>query len=210
MGGRLSIRGNDARGSGVDPALHRLPKRKLPLAHPKTTTKRPFLDKSQVGYSDGITAGKGDALQEGFDAGFAQTGAPLGHELGLLRGLANALLLHVSRTSSSSSDTSANVRVREIVDALAAVRLADLAPPPLHEEADGGHTHCGAEDVNSGKQRHDAERDEGEETSLRRSDGLVGSSTAVTTIEDVRALRVKLETLLRESGLKVDLDLEVF
>ncbi len=89
---------------------------------------------------------------------------------------------------------------------------SSTSPEPEHEPSLKDHTqnhHHRAEDVNSGK-RHDAERDEGEETSLRRSDGLVGSSAALTTIEDVRALRVKLETLLRESGLKVDLDLEVF
>jgi hypothetical protein len=89
---------------------------------------------------------------------------------------------------------------------LAAVRFADIAPPPsssssssLHEheeEAAEGHTaHC-VEDLESG----------GEEASPG-SDGL---GSVVTTIEDVHALRVKLETLLCESGLKIDLNLEIF
>ncbi|TFY74295.1 hypothetical protein EWM64_g9718 [Hericium alpestre] len=48
-------------------------------------------DFTNSGYREGITAGKEDALQEGFDAGFAEVGVPLGQELGLLRGLASAL-----------------------------------------------------------------------------------------------------------------------
>jgi Essential protein Yae1, N terminal len=191
----------------------------LPL--PRKTTNL-LLDKSQAGYREGITAGKDGALQEGFDTGFAQTGGPLGRELGLLRGVASALLLHLSRTrtqheheerhaeSVSVSGTSANVR--EIVDALAAVRFADIAPtPPLHEEAEaeGQTTHCveGVEDLKS-RRDDDGGREEGRETSpCPRSDGL---GSVVTTIEDVRALRVKLETLLCESGLKIDLNLEIF
>jgi hypothetical protein len=179
-----------------------------------------LLDKSQAGYREGITTGKEGSLQEGFDTGFAQTGGPLGRELGLLRGVASALLLHLSRTqtrtrnqpeheephaeSESESGTSANVRA--IVDTLAAVRFADIAPPPppLHEEEAEGHTpHC-VDDLKS----DDGGREEGEETRPSpRSDGL---GSVVTTIEDVRALRVKLETLLCKSGLKIDLNLEIF
>lgn len=163
-----------------------------------------LLDKPQAGYREGITAGKEGALQEGFDAGFAQTGALLGRELGLLRGLASALLHHqLSRAQQqqlqephAESDSSA---VREIVDALAAVRFADVVPPAPHEEA--GHTHCATEE--SGR---DEEGGGGEEA----MPGSAGLGSAVTTIEDVRALRVKLQTLLRESGLKIDLSLEIF
>jgi hypothetical protein len=82
------------------------------------------------------------------------------------------------------------------------VRFADIAPA-LHEDA--AHAHCGAEDVKSGMDGGGEE--EAEEASPRSAAGL---GSAVTTVEDVRALRVKLETLLRESGLKVDLNLEIF
>lgn len=181
-----------------------------------------------AGYREGITAGKEGALQEGFDTGFAQTGGPLGRELGLLRGVASALLLHLSRPrprtrtrtqheheephpEPESGATSANVR--EIVDALAAVRFADLAPPPpqplhAHEEEEEGHTHTHSveDSLKSGRGDGNGGREEGQETSSR-SEGL---GSVVTTIEDVRALRVKLETLLGESGLKVDLNLEIF
>ncbi|KAH9022309.1 hypothetical protein EDB85DRAFT_2293221 [Lactarius pseudohatsudake] len=73
-----------------------------------------------AGYRDGISSGKEAALQEGFDAGFARTGAPRGRELGVLRGLAAALLLHLSRSPPAGQP--AQTRVREI-DKLAAVRL---------------------------------------------------------------------------------------
>ena len=181
----------------------------VPVRH--ASPKKQRLDKLQAGYREGITAGKEGALQEGFDAGFAQTGAPLGRELGLLRGLASALLHHHHYLSQAQQQQQQQQQqeepgppssAQEIVDALAAVRFADIAPPVLEE---AGHAHCGdaaaaAEDVKSGEGR------EGE-----TSPGPAGLlESAVTTIEDVRALRVKLETLLRESGLKIDLNLEIF
>ena len=184
----------------------------IPL--PPKKKKKNHLDKLQAGYRDGITAGKESALQEGFDAGFAQTGAPLGRELGLLRGLASALLHHHHLSLAQQQQqqqheepthtvSESHSAVRKIVDALAAVRFADIAPPAHQEEA--GHTHCAAaaEDV---KSEGDGEGEE--EASPRQPAGLLKS--AATTIEDVRALRVKLETLLRESGLKIDLNLENF
>jgi hypothetical protein len=68
------------------------------------------------------------------------------------------------------------------------------------------HTHLHGAD--EGK-REDEEEDDDEE-GQRSSTGLGPSahSTSKASIEDVRALRVKLETLLREAGLKVDLNLE--
>ncbi|KAH9032826.1 hypothetical protein EDB84DRAFT_117832 [Lactarius hengduanensis] len=74
-----------------------------------------------AGYRDGISSGKEAALQEGFNAGFACTGASRGRELGVLRGLAAALLLHLSRSSPAGQP--AQTQVREIVDKLAVVRL---------------------------------------------------------------------------------------
>ncbi|KAN0118642.1 hypothetical protein V8E52_005065 [Russula decolorans] len=183
-----------------------------------------------AGYREGITAGKEGALQEGFDTGFAQTGGPLGRELGLLRGVASALLLHLSQTrtrtkhedeephpeSESKSESGASANVQEIVDALAAVRFADIAPPPpppppLHEdEAEGHtHTHCTEDLKGGGRGDDDGGREEGGKTSPR-SPRSAGLGSVVTTVEDVRALRVKLETLLCESGLKIDLNLEIF
>ncbi|KAI0277144.1 hypothetical protein BGY98DRAFT_1097683 [Russula aff. rugulosa BPL654] len=166
-----------------------------------------------AGYREGITAGKEGALQEGFDTGFAQTGGPVGRELGLLRGVASALLLHLSRTRTQHehddekphAEPGASENVREIVDALAAVQFADIVPP-LDDEAEG-HTHC-AEDLKSG--RDDDVGGEGEEETSPSSRSAARLGSVSRTIEDVRALRVKLETLLCESGLNIDLNLEIF
>ena len=180
----------------------------VPVRH--ASPKKQRLDKLQAGYREGITAGKDGALQEGFDAGFAQTGAPLGRELGLLRGLASALLHHhylsqaqqQQQQQQQQEEPGPPSAAQEIVDALAAVRFADITPQALEE---AGHTHCGDAAAAAAE---DAKSVEGEGEASPGPAGLLES--AVTTIEDVRALRVKLETLLRESGLKIDLNLEIF
>ena len=143
--------------------------------------------REQAGYRDGISAGKEAALQEGFDAGFAHMGAPRGRELGVLRGLAAALLLHLTRPSLGSAaelaQTQAPARVREIVNKLAAVRFADLVPPDeataLHE-ADADAL-CGASGTGSANE--------------------VQRQSPPT--DDLRTLRTQLETLLLEAGLNV-------
>ena len=110
--------------------------------------------------------------------------------------------------------------MREILDALAAVRFADIAiaAPLLHDEEGHGHHCVGVEDENlksrgDGNDRNDdggreEEREREEASPSPRSAIDLGS--VVTTIEGVRALRVKLETLLCESGLNIDLNLEIF
>ncbi|KZT28873.1 hypothetical protein NEOLEDRAFT_1145623 [Neolentinus lepideus HHB14362 ss-1] len=83
-------------------------------------------DFTNAGYREGITAGKESALQEGFDAGFAQDGAPLGRELGLLRGACAAL---VSFLAASTDDNAGVLReARDISAQLANVRFSDIAP----------------------------------------------------------------------------------
>ncbi|CAE6522827.1 unnamed protein product [Rhizoctonia solani] len=80
-----------------------------------------------AGYREGITAGKESALQEGFDDGFASTGAPLGRQVGTLRGRANALLALCTRRQLADLEA----EVREIVQGLARVKLSALAPPDM-------------------------------------------------------------------------------
>ncbi|KAG9120404.1 hypothetical protein FRC07_004116 [Ceratobasidium sp. 392] len=83
-----------------------------------------------AGYREGITVGKELALQEGFDDGFASVGAPLGRQVGLLRGTANAAFaLCVRRQGQSGSDLEAELR--DIVRCLARVTLSALAPPDM-------------------------------------------------------------------------------
>jgi hypothetical protein len=148
--------------------------------------------REQAGYRDGISAGKEAALQEGFDAGFARTGAPRGRELGVLRGLAAALLIHLTRSSPGPATELAQARVREIVNKLAAVRFADLVPPDeeamaLHEaDADA---RCGASTSGSESAKE-----------------VQGQSPS---IDDLRTLRTQLKTLLLEAGLDIPFKLNL-
>lgn len=56
----------------------------------------------QEGYREGITKGKQDTLQAGFDEGFNVVGASLGRMVGNLRGEATALLAILISTSSEA------------------------------------------------------------------------------------------------------------
>lgn len=80
------------------------------------------------------------------------------------------------------------------------MRFADIAPSPPPEEAEHLRVHAAEE----GKSE-----EEEEEVRRRPPTGLSSSAgPKATTIEDVRALRVRLEALLRQAGLNVDLNLE--
>ncbi|KAF7968652.1 hypothetical protein HWV62_9787 [Athelia sp. TMB] len=85
----------------------------------------------QTGYREGISAGKESALQEGFDAGFAEVGVPLGHELGLMRGVASAIN---SFLAGSSEDDGMVSEAREISSLLSNIRFTDIAPRDLEAE----------------------------------------------------------------------------
>ncbi|KAI0071098.1 hypothetical protein K474DRAFT_672258 [Panus rudis PR-1116 ss-1] len=97
-------------------------------------------DFENAGYREGITAGKESALQLGFDEGFAQTGAPLGREIGLLRGIASALLSVLDSPDSLLPDLHNTRReelvleARDIAAHLSEIRFSDIAPPDLEAE----------------------------------------------------------------------------
>lgn len=96
-----------------------------------------MLSNHQVGYREGITAGKESALQQGFDDGFAQVGAPLGREIGILRGFAAALLSFLNSPSCSLEPTArptVSQEVRAISLELNRIRFSDIAPPDLEAE----------------------------------------------------------------------------
>ncbi|KAF5353472.1 hypothetical protein D9756_008014 [Leucocoprinus leucothites] len=90
---------------------------------------------TNAGYREGITAGKESALQEGFDKGFAEIGAPLGHEVGGARGMAAALVGILSTRVNNPSNTSNEREVaRSLLDQLNSVRFSDIAPRDLQAE----------------------------------------------------------------------------
>lgn len=108
----------------------------LPLAAPA---------RAQAGYREGISAGRASTVQAGFDEGYSVHGAPLGRELGQLRGLANGLLVLLtsaaiplpqppSWASSTSGKDAAVEAARDLVRRLGKLRVQDVAPPD--EEAE--------------------------------------------------------------------------
>ena len=181
-----------------------------------------------MGYREGITAGKEGVLQEGFDAGFASVGAPLGRDLGILRGLAAALLAFLSRPSPPPLVSSIALveEVRDLASALSNVRLSDIAPPDLealahareHLERAGMHRDEDGEDVTDPAVLNEdlkAKRDmEGlEDLMAQMSSGGSGSAsgpdantknTARPTAEDVAQLKERLLAIAQESGLELN------
>jgi hypothetical protein len=93
----------------------------------------------KIGYREGITNGKELSLQEGFNAGFAQIGAPLGRRVGTLRGIINALG-HFFQASEASAllledlqKEGIEQKITELGDRLNRIRLKDLSPLDLDE-----------------------------------------------------------------------------
>ncbi|KAI1790125.1 hypothetical protein LXA43DRAFT_521396 [Ganoderma leucocontextum] len=174
-------------------------------------------DFTNAGYREGITAGKEGALQEGFDDGFASVGAPLGRDLGVLRGLAAALLAFLTRPSPDRATLVAEVR--GIAGALSDVRLSDIAPPDLEAFAHARehlNAHADEEDLADPAALNEelkAKRDMEslEDLMARMSSGGSGSGSgadanpksngARPTAEDVVRLKERLLAIARELGL---------
>lgn len=204
----------------MDENLLRLPQRKSLFPPPPSDLALSFfLSSSKAGYREGITAGKEAHLQQGFDEGFAQTGAPLGREIGLLRGAAAALLslLTSQRPLPAAGDATIPPNrdaliqdARAIVSELNDIRFSDIAPPDLEAEQ---HAREHLEGTNADDR--EMEIDLGEEvTQKRRIESLedamarmgAGSVSADErksrpTPEDVVKLTARLKSLSEKLGI---------
>ncbi|KAL1723937.1 hypothetical protein EV715DRAFT_260564 [Schizophyllum commune] len=172
-------------------------------------------DFTNAGYREGITAGKESALQEGFDSGFADVGAPLGRELGLLRGMASALLSFLSSQSANAGTDSANAEnegaiaeVRDISRQLAHIRLTDVAPRDLEAEAHAKeHLQLEEEDdlVTDDELVEKRKMEALEDQLAKLTSGAMGGGSveARPTADDVRRLKGRLDDLSRLMGLAV-------
>ncbi|KIL64361.1 hypothetical protein M378DRAFT_126775 [Amanita muscaria Koide BX008] len=158
-------------------------------------------DFTNAGYREGINAGKEAALQEGFDAGFAQVGAPLGRELGVLRGIASAL---VGFLSSSKAPSSSLIEARDIAAQLSKVRFSDIAPPDLEAEAHA-REHLANEDDAA---EVDVPEEVVEKQKMERLEDMLegmsassdGTRIARPTVDDVRILKERLYALCSSIG----------
>ncbi|KAK0236914.1 hypothetical protein EDD85DRAFT_907735 [Armillaria nabsnona] len=149
-----------------------------------------------TGYREGITAGKEAALQEGFDAGFAQVGAPMGHELGLLRGIASVLTAFLSSASDPDRE-----EARSISSALSSIRFSDIAPRDLEaEEHAREHLEDGVEEIEEKRKFEDLE-----DMLSRLSAGeSITVDEGRPTLEDLQQLKERLKTLMERLGLEVE------
>ncbi|KAG6895864.1 hypothetical protein C0992_011963 [Termitomyces sp. T32_za158] len=158
---------------------------------------------TDAGYREGITIGKEASVQEGFDAGFATIGAPLGRDLGLIRGQSFALLSFLTSESSITLGLSESAKealvyeARNIVSLLGNVRFSDIEPRDLeaekhareHLEAEGQELEV-HEDIENRRQMENVE------------DMLAGLSTRGNanppgrpTMKDVANLKARLHAL---------------
>ncbi|KAJ7079574.1 hypothetical protein B0H15DRAFT_858268 [Mycena belliarum] len=164
---------------------------------------------TNVGYREGITAGKESALQEGFDTGFASVGAPFGRDLGFLRGMSSALVAFlISGVCHHAEKEPMLAEAREISAGLAVVRFTDIVPRDLEAE-EHARQHIADEDtgMDENEELNDKRKMEGLEDMLSRlSAGALISGTDQTrpTIDDVRILERRLHALSAQLGLAVN------
>ncbi|KAI0947485.1 hypothetical protein AcW1_007704 [Taiwanofungus camphoratus] len=168
------------------------------------------LEFTNAGYREGITAGKESALQQGFDEGFERVGTPLGRELGILRGLASALLSFLETPGSTSSRQDLVDEAREIVSQLREIRFSDIAPPDLEAERharehieldgedDGGMDLIPDEEL---KKRQDMEKLEDIASQMGVSSMATRVTTRIPGMDDVRNLRERLLALCDSLGI---------
>ncbi|KAG5646179.1 hypothetical protein DXG03_004232 [Asterophora parasitica] len=168
---------------------------------------------TNTGYREGITAGKEASVQEGFNTGFADVGAPLGRDLGLIRGKSSALLsflLSATSTVLGVSDEEKETLVaeaREIASQLGNIRYSDIEPRDLeaeqhareHLEAEGQAMEVN-EDLEQKKQLESVE-----DMLSRMSAGENVEGPGRPTMEDVLRLRVRLQALSLHLGFRIDL-----
>ncbi|KAJ7041185.1 hypothetical protein C8F04DRAFT_1208450 [Mycena alexandri] len=166
-----------------------------------------------VGYREGITAGKESALQEGFDTGFATVGAPLGHEIGFLRGMASALVAFVN-TGAHADKHALLTEARAIATGLAVVRFTDVVPRDIEAEAHAREHLAEVYDGDPG----DGNEELGDKRKIEQlEDMLAGLSaeaetpgkTVRPTLDDVRVLEGRLQALSAQLGLVVDRKMQI-
>ncbi|PPQ69970.1 hypothetical protein CVT24_003674 [Panaeolus cyanescens] len=176
---------------------------------------------TNVGYREGITAGKEAFLQPGFDDGFAKVGVPLGRHIGHLRGISAALVAFFKSSAAPSSPESQEVlkEAQSIATALSHIRFSDVVPRDLeaeqhalehlHDKDEENETVEDIEMENEGlKDKRDVERLEDMFASLSSNAGNVVKSQR-PTIEDVHRLRERLNALCEKVGLGVVSDLDL-
>jgi hypothetical protein len=162
-----------------------------------------------VGYREGITAGKESALQEGFDTGFANVGAPLGRDIGFLRGMSSALVAFLNSSACQHVEKeSLLAEARAVAASLAVVRFTDVVPRDLEAEEHAREHLADSDDpMDENEELSDKRKMEGLEDMLSRlTAGAANPDLADTrpTLDDVRILEGRLHALNARLGLDVN------
>ena len=139
-------------------------------------------------------------MQEGFDAGYAQTGVPLGHKIGLLRGIANA----ITGLLAQQDQPALLQEARDISSRLSAIRFSDIAPRDLEaEEHARQHLEAEGEGLDENEEIAERRKMEGIEDMLAQltSGTANGNDGKRPTIDDVGSLEQRLRLLTEGLGL---------
>ena len=84
----------------------------------------------QMGYREGMEAGKLATLQAGFDQGYNESGVPLGRAFGMLHGEAETLYFFISRRDNLSDEQKKALEQLHILcQEVASSTLQDLSEP---------------------------------------------------------------------------------
>lgn len=157
----------------------------------------PLIPFSQVGYREGITTGKTKAIQEGFDDSFAAIGAPLGREVGILRGIVHALLANWGRDQPQVNvgiqvtRSALYSELQALSRRLDAIRFKDLAPKDVQAELHA-------------LEHADMERDD-------QYDDLAQSFSALDTTDrpdaqkELNEVKIQLQSIFCSMSISVDL-----
>ncbi|KAJ6478560.1 hypothetical protein C8R47DRAFT_984248 [Mycena vitilis] len=162
---------------------------------------------TNAGYREGITAGKESALQEGFDDGFASVGAPLGRNIGFLRGSSSALVAFLnSGLCRHPQKVSMLAEARAIAAGLAVVRFTDVVPRDLEAEAHAKeHLPDDDDPMGDNEELSEKHKMEGLEDMLSRlTAGADVADETRPTMDDVRILESRLRALNTMLGLSVN------
>ncbi|KAF6761641.1 hypothetical protein DFP72DRAFT_1031086 [Ephemerocybe angulata] len=166
-------------------------------------------DFTNAGYREGITAGKEGALQEGFDSGFALTGAPLGRDIGRIRGISSALLALINKATLSFPPGALD-ELRNIAAQLADIRFSDIVPPDLeaeehareHMRTEGEALEMDSEEL---KDKKDVEGLEDLLAGMSASGNGKERKPQRPTMQDFEVVKKRLEALVGTLGLQIQL-----
>ena len=142
-------------------------------------------------------------MQEGFDAGFADVGVPLGREIGQLRGRASAALAFLLKAKEADAYVPETLveEAREINAELGSVRYSDIEPRDEEAERHAReHLEMEGEEMEGVEGVEERKRMEGVEDLMAGMGMAVERKKARPTMEDVGRLKSKLETLVIKLG----------